>query len=85
MEVNAYSIGRIFEKTPNNLLKISKMHGTSTEKGKQKNQRATTSTHFICMSRLTSNLTKNSINEMKCLTVDDYFGKIIYRPMSEYF
>lgn len=61
------------------------MHGTLKEKGKQTHQRATTSTHSNCMSLLTSNLTKHSINEMKCLTVDDYFGKIIYRPMSEHF
>lgn len=49
-------------KNPNNLLQTSKMHGTSKEKGKQKHQRATTSTHSICMSLLTSNLTKHSIN-----------------------
>lgn len=61
------------------------MHRTLKEKGKKKHQRATTSTHSICMSLLTSNLTKHPINVMKCLTVDDYFGKIIYRPMPEHF
>lgn len=82
MHIPEYNIKK---KKPNNLLKISKMHGTSKEKGNQKHQRATTSTHSIFMSLLTSNLTKHSINVMKCLTVDDYFGKIIYRPMSEHF
>lgn len=46
------------KKKPNNLLKISKMHGTSKVKGKQKHQWATTSTH----SPLTSNKTQHSIN-----------------------
>lgn len=78
------------KKTPNSLLKISKMHVTSKEKGKQNiptgnNLLNKFSTYCIYMSLSTSTLTQLLINVIEWLKLDSWFDKIIYQPMSEYF